>query len=552
MTLAKLELRDLSLLLQIAAVFLVVLLFGVGLPRWLSLLLGVLVAGFLIQPSFTDTGRASFARVWEDLSKTDETPGNTTQLVFSVLEDMRVTEHRIKRRSADGKANPGGAIVLVDQSPDGAQLLLVDPNGIFHEVRVGQQGEISSTRLEQIKAPINRLAYEKGVDKPYQFLRTTDLMLLPAEDPSSRRLLVSHLQWDASNDCITLNLSEGRVDLSALDQSVEWQTRFSSTPCYPSSMGMTNENGGRLEQLPNGNLLLTVGINVNNDWAQDDTASYGKILELNPSTWEVGVFSKGHRNPQGLLVDGETIWSTEHGPDGGDELNILTRDGNYGWPTSTYGLSYGKRTAYSGASVGSRPGEHDGDIKPLYAWVPSIGISRLIRLNGEGFELWGDDLLVGSLSGNGSGRSFYRVRVRDDVIRTIERIEIGRKARDMQQLADGRIVNWDGTYHIQVFEPASHVFSKCNSCHAVNQGFVANGIGPDLYGIVGQSVASVPGFNYSQSLSQLGGRWSEERLHWFLEDPMGRVPGTTMAMPGITDPNERQQIIDHLKGVDRR
>ena len=217
-------------------------------------------------------------------------------------------------------------------------------------------------------------------------------------------------------------------------------------------------------------------------------------------------------------------------------------------------MAYGKHEAYGKQELGitSTPGEHPEGIKPLYAWVPSIGVSRLIRLNGNGFSLWRDDLLVGSLSGNGNGRSLYRIRIRDDVIRTIERVVVGRKVRDMVQLIDGRIVSWDGTRHLQVLAPASHVFSMCTGCHAVNQLFVTNGIGPDLYGIVGSSVAAVPGYSYSKAMTGVGGRWSEERLRRFLEDPQGFVPGTTMNFPGVADRNERQQIIDYLKEFNRR
>ncbi len=123
----------------------------------------------------------------------------------------------------------------------------------------------------------------------------------------------------------------------------------------------------------------------------------GKIPEDNPFTEKNGakkaIYSYGHRNPQGMAkhpVTGE-IWVHEHGPRGGDELNIIRKGKNYGWPVVTYGINY------SGTKITdetSRPGMEE----PVYYWIPSIAPSGLEILNSEKYPEWKGNVLAGSLS----------------------------------------------------------------------------------------------------------------------------------------------------------
>jgi aldose sugar dehydrogenase len=126
---------------------------------------------------------------------------------------------------------------------------------------------------------------------------------------------------------------------------------------------------------------------------QDD----GSILEKNPwagSRKDAGaIFSYGHRNPQGLFFDSQTqtLWEHEHGPQGGDELNIIQSGKNYGWPIITYGAEYG-----FGSSIGE--GTHkQGMEQPIYYWVPSIAPSGMTLYRGKKFPNWDGDILIGSL-----------------------------------------------------------------------------------------------------------------------------------------------------------
>jgi len=125
----------------------------------------------------------------------------------------------------------------------------------------------------------------------------------------------------------------------------------------------------------------------------------GSVPEDNPFVGQVGklpeVWSYGHRNPQGLAIHPETgdVWITEHGPQGGDELNLIQSGNNYGWPVVGYGVNY-----VSGLAI------HEGTQRvgmesPVHFWVPSIGTSGLAFYTGDRFSNWRGSLLAGGLAG---------------------------------------------------------------------------------------------------------------------------------------------------------
>ncbi len=132
------------------------------------------------------------------------------------------------------------------------------------------------------------------------------------------------------------------------------------------------------------------GANSPELFPQDDTTSYGKTILINLTDFSHQQFSKGHRNPQGLFIDSpDAIWETEHGPQGGDELNLVKRGANYGWPSVTYGTQYGAHF-WPGDPV---PGSHSGYAEPFYSWVPSIGVSSLLVIHSPQFKLWEGDVV---------------------------------------------------------------------------------------------------------------------------------------------------------------
>jgi glucose/arabinose dehydrogenase len=147
------------------------------------------------------------------------------------------------------------------------------------------------------------------------------------------------------------------------------------------------------------------GPNTNNANAEDRISSWGKIHRLiddgsipvdNPlipgNSGPTSIYTYGHRNPQGLTLHPETgeIWETEHGPKGGDEVNIITRGANYGWPTYSIGVNYDGTTISSGHSA-------TGIKAPIYTWTPSIATCGIAFITSNKFKSWKGNLLVSGL-----------------------------------------------------------------------------------------------------------------------------------------------------------
>lgn len=144
------------------------------------------------------------------------------------------------------------------------------------------------------------------------------------------------------------NLSILRSDINDLKE-FEFKKIYNMEQCTSSDVNefLGWQSGGRIE-FYKGHILLTVGDFRNRSHPQNDKSLFGKLLAINLETNETLIISKGHRNQQGLLVDGNIIVSTEHGPAGGDEINIhrnvfnQMKIPNYGWPEASYGVHYQK------------------------------------------------------------------------------------------------------------------------------------------------------------------------------------------------------------------
>jgi aldose sugar dehydrogenase len=204
--------------------------------------------------------------------------------------------------------------------------------------------------------------------------------------------------------------------------------------------------GSRIRELADGSLAFTTGERGSADRAQNLADDAGKVHRIakdgsipadNPFVAVPGsipsVFSYGHRNAQGLAIHPDTgaIWLTEHGPQGGDELNVIRPGKNYGWPVITHGRQYG-----SGAPIGegnSKPGME----QPVLTWTPSIAPSGLAFYTGSAFPGWKGNLF----SGNLAGRQLVRMELAAERVMRQEKLlvdAIGR-IRDVKQGPDGLI-----------------------------------------------------------------------------------------------------------------
>jgi glucose/arabinose dehydrogenase len=225
------------------------------------------------------------------------------------------------------------------------------------------------------------------------------LEVLLHPDFTSNRLVYLSYSKGGDGDLSTTALARGRFDGESLTdlRDIFVANNWSTSP--------TNF-GGRMAFGRDGHLYLTIGERQEQERAQNTSVHGGKVLRLrddgsvpgdNPFVGEPGgylpeIYSLGHRSPQGLAVHPVTgaIWENEHGPLGGDEINIVLPGRNYGWPLVTHGKDYDGTTI---SELTSRP-----DLEsPFMYWVPSIAISGLTFYTGDRFPAWKGDAFVGSM-----------------------------------------------------------------------------------------------------------------------------------------------------------
>jgi len=470
----------------------------------------------------------------------------------TALYGLKVTEYR---KLITASPATGGAITAWR---DGF-LLANGVGDLFLVRRKSASHELTSQHLKT-SVPINWHDFEHtfGQQEDVTYFRTADLL---AQDLGGKvRLFATHHYWKADQKCFVVRVSMLEADSTHLLQAdvadATWKTIFESTPCIvldtvgPLVHFGGIQIGGRMGLLNANELLVAVGDHEHDGanspelFPQDDTTSYGKTILINLTDFSHQQFSKGHRNPQGLFVDSpDAIWETEHGPQGGDELNLVKRGNNYGWPAVSYGTQYGAHF-WPGDPL---PGSHGGYAEPFYSWVPSIGVSSLLVMHGPQFKLWEGDVLIVSLRDG----SLYRARVRDQRIVMLERMPFGRRLRDIAEGSEGQLLMWTDRGAVLEVEADNDVgggetvFQACSGCHMIGDG-ESNGIGPDLRKVVGRPVANMRGFRYSPAFQNLGGKWTRERLDKFLTNPQAYVPGTKMRFPGVPDAEKRKELIEFL------
>jgi len=214
--------------------------------------------------------------------------------------------------------------------------------------------------------------------------------------------------------------------------------------------------GSRLLWLPDGTLLMSVGDGGNpplrigdrlaREQAQNRGSHLGGVLRLtedgkpapgNPFLNQDGVkpelWTYGNRNIQGLALDPKSgkVWANEHGPKGGDELQLLASGKNYGWPEHTLGVDY--RT---GEEIGGKFEDIGDEIEPPKAiWVPAHAPSGLTFYTGDRFPAWTGSLFSGGLV----SEDIRRIVLEGDEVKSQERLNIGRRIRDVKQGPDGHL-----------------------------------------------------------------------------------------------------------------
>ena len=310
--------------------------------------------------------------------------------------------------------------------PDG-RMLVTAKDGAMHVI-LQENGE-ASPPIEGVPAVM--AAGQGGL---------LDVALAPDFETSNRIYFSFSEPRDGGNgtSVATARLTEEEGKFALQDVTVI----FRQMPTYDGDKHF----GSRLVFGPRGELYVTVGERSDPETrvgAQDLGSGFGKVFRIdaegkaladNPFVTTDGalpeIWSYGHRNLQAATLDGEgRLWTVEHGPKGGDELNRPEAGKNYGWPKVTYGIDY------SGAPIGEGVTALEGTEQPVYYWDPVIGPSGMAYYTGEAIPEWKGSFLIGGLVSKG----LVVLHMEGDRVAREERVPLDARIRDVKVAPDGTV-----------------------------------------------------------------------------------------------------------------
>ena len=320
---------------------------------------------------------------------------------------------------ASGLSHPWGIAVL----PDGAGYLVTERTGALRHMAA------DGTLSDPVAGVPEVHAVEQG--------GLLDVALDP-EFAQNRRIFLTYAK--PMGDGMSATAAASAVLSEDLASLSEVRDIFVQDPPSPTP----KHYGSRILLPGDGTAIITTGehsSDAERDLAQSLDATYGKVIRVNVDgtvpddnpfvgrDGEDAIWSYGHRNIQGAAFgpDG-TLWTIEHGPRGGDELNAPEAGLNYGWPVISYGIRY------DGGPIGSGEAAREGMEQPVYFWDPVIAPGGMMFHGGAAFADWNGDLLIGSLNPGG----VVRLSLEDGRVTEEERLllDAGR-VRDVEVLEDG-------------------------------------------------------------------------------------------------------------------
>ena len=251
-----------------------------------------------------------------------------------------------------------------------------------------------------------------------------------SQSQSAANLLISYPRLGLQRDCVEVVVEN--VNYDRINQKINRvKTWLVTKPCVPISA--VQHTSGRFAVIDSKSAYVTIGdlgyTQISNRKKRGDLGSIFKV-----SSTSVSKFSQGHRNAQGILLyNGKDLLAAEHGPRGGDELNLIKAGSDYGWPFVTYGQPYGPGDYVRPTKTGT----HAGFVEPLKYWVPSIAPTELVQLPKSGWGDWSNQLVLGTL--REQVLVFMAIDERFAVTNTVN-VDIGERIRDLEVLSTGELV----------------------------------------------------------------------------------------------------------------
>ncbi|WP_065257937.1 PQQ-dependent sugar dehydrogenase [Pseudomonas bananamidigenes] len=322
---------------------------------------------------------------------------------------------------AQGLAHPWALAFL----PDRQGMLVTERPGNLRVV--GADGKLS--------APID------GVPKVWAKGQggLLDVVLSP-DFKQDRLVYLSYAEGGGAGDKAGTAVGRGRLsdDLKTLK---DFNVIFRQEP----KLSVGNHFGSRLVFDRDGYLFITLGENNDRPTAQDLDKLQGKVVRIypdgkvpddNPFVGQSGVrpeiWSYGHRNPQGAALNpwNGTLWENEHGPRGGDEVNIIERGKNYGWPLATHGINYSMQPIPE-----ARGKTVEGTVAPHHVWEKSPGVTGMTFYDADRFKAWQHNAFIGALA----TQELIRLQFDGDKVVHEERLlgDLKQRIRDVRQGLDG-------------------------------------------------------------------------------------------------------------------
>ncbi len=499
--------------------------------------------------------------------------------VESVLLDLSVSAARLGGQNSAPVYKRGGVGGVLAQVGD--DMLLLTNGAEFYRVTDPENMEALSIQgPDRRREAYHTLAEEAGYEHLlllFEGLRYNDMLAVPSGE--SWRLFVSYTEYHPHTYCVTNTLSSLTLDANgnAIEADQQWSVLARTEPCLP----LKNQfyaveghmAGGRLALVTPDALLWTSGDYHFDgtrsaqwmDLAQRDDADYGKLLQVDLRSGALSHVAKGLRNPQGIAVDAEGhVLIHEHGPKGGDELNLIEHGANYGWPLESFGVRY----SGTALPLASELGRVSRFSKPLMAWVPSIAPGGMVFLHGFHPD-WDGDLLVSTLKDT----SLRRLRYDSERVYYDERIPLDpHRIRDMALHTNGKLYLWTDQYYVLTVEPAPQsraealvqrfvleaaldsaeaaslhaTLNLCVECHSLT-GEGKYRAAP-LDNVLGRPIASVAEYRYTDALlARNRESWSAVSLSAFLASPQAFAPGTEMPALGLEDDTKREVLVRFLE-----
>lgn len=376
----------------------------------------MLAATLLAAPAFAQTAKTAET---ENANAPDQTPAFENQ-TRAALPDV------MPQISVDVVADGLPHLWSMEFLPDG-RILVTTKDGAMHVV--SQENGEASPLIEGVPAVMSE--GQGGL---------LDVALAPDFESSNRIYFSFSEPRDGGNgtSVASARLTEEEGKLALQDVKVIFQ----QMPTYDGDKHF----GSRLVFGPEGQLYVTVGERSDRETrvgAQDLGSGFGKVFRIdpegkalsdNPFAKQEGalpeIWSYGHRNLQAATLDGQgRLWTVEHGPKGGDELNRPEAGKNYGWPKVTYGIEY------SGGPVGEGITTLQGTEQPAYYWDPVIGPSGMAFYNGDAIPEWKGAFLIGGLVSQG----LVVLHMEGDKVAREERVPLDARIRDVKVAPDGTV-----------------------------------------------------------------------------------------------------------------